>query len=251
MSVEDTELEQIELLQSICVGRATGSREDYDQQYKRIRHIVASEPSLNRLAPSFIKSCLDTTQFWSFISGKFGTYRERRQFIYAEFVPLLNRLRGASSALVEESVTDRLMEFSVEGVGVVWRIALDRLQSDPEGAITLARTLIETVCKHILDDRNAEYPRNCELSDLWKRTARELNLAAEQHSEQVFRQILGGCATVVNGMASVRNQLGDAHGKGRVPVRPSARHATLVVNLAGSLALFVIETDEAARVNDR
>jgi len=60
--------------------------------------------------------------------------------------------------------------------------------------------------------------------------------------EQVFKQILGGCATAVNGLAGIRNKLSDAHGKGPHAARPSARHAELAVNLAGSMAAFLVST---------
>jgi hypothetical protein len=61
----------------------------------------------------------------------------------------------------------------------------------------------------------------------------------------VSKQILGGCSAIVNGLGTLRNKLGDAHGKGASPVKPSARHAELAVNLAGTTALFLIQTYEA------
>ena len=33
-------------------------------------------------------------------------------------------------------------------------------QDDPEGAITAARTLLETVCKHILDETEVDYSKD-------------------------------------------------------------------------------------------
>lgn len=36
--------------------------------------------------------------------------------------------------------------------------------------------------------------------------------------------ILGGAHTVVDGLSGVRNRYGDSHGKGRKPVKASARH---------------------------
>jgi hypothetical protein len=40
----------------------------------------------------------------------------------------------------------------------------------------------------------------------------------------------------------LRNKIGDAHGKGGKPVKPSPRHAALAVNLAGTMATFLVET---------
>jgi hypothetical protein len=59
-------------------------------------------------------------------------------------------------------------------------------------------------------------------------------------SEQAFKQILGGCDSVVAGLGS-RNKAGDAHGSRRRIYRPAPRHATLAVNLAGVSALFLSE----------
>ena len=68
-------------------------------------------------------------------------------------------------------------------------------------------------------------------------------MSPEQHDIPIFKQILGGCSSIVNGLGNLRNTHGDAHGKGKIKhYRPSARHAELAVNLAGSMALFLIQT---------
>ena len=54
-----------------------------------------------------------------------------------------------------------------------------------------------------------------------------------------------GPGTVVNGFGSVRNRTSDAHGQGRKAYRPAERHAALAVNLAGAMALFLMETHKA------
>lgn len=87
--------------------------------------------------------------------------------------------------------------------------------------------------------------KKIELHELYKLTANELNLSPSQHTQDIFKQILGGCSAVVNGLGNLRNKLGDAHGQGKMPVRPAPRHAELAVNLAGSLALFLVATYEA------
>lgn len=122
--------------------------------------------------------------------------------------------------------------------------AIERRSTDPEGAITAARTLLETVCKHILEDAGVEVDDNWDLPNLYGKTAAQMNLAPAQHDEQIFKQILGGAQAVVNGLAAIRNRLGDAHGKSRRSVSPSPRHAELGVNLAGAISIFLIPTWE-------
>lgn len=118
---------------------------------------------------------------------------------------------------------------------------MERRETDPEGAITLARTLLETVCKHILDERGVTYANDCDLPALYKLVAKSLNLAPSQHSETIFKQILGGCTAVVEGLGALRNRLSDA----QRPVKPAPRHAELAVNLAGAVAMFLIATHTA------
>ena len=123
---------------------------------------------------------------------------------------------------------------------------IHRIADDPEGAITASRNLLETILKHILDARNISYDHDhIELPDLYKLVQTELGLAPEQHQEQIFKQILGGCSGIVNGLGAMRNKLGDAHGSGSRRVRPLPRHARLAVNLAGGMALFLTETHNA------
>ena len=77
----------------------------------------------------------------------------------------------------------------------------------------------------------------------------ELSLSPSQYTEDVFKKILGGCSSIVNGLGTLRNRLGDTDGQGKKPVRPAARHAELAVNLAGSVALFLVETRKSRNSN--
>ena len=140
------------------------------------------------------------------------------------------------------SIERGLASLEASHIQQLWTKALDRRADDPEGAITTARTLLESVCKLILDDANESYPQDADLPKLYSQTAKRLNLAPSQHTEQVFKQILGACHTIVEGVGAVRNRLSDAHGKGKKPVRPSPRHAELVVNLAGTMAVLLAAT---------
>jgi len=126
---------------------------------------------------------------------------------------------------------------------------MERRSTDAEGAITSARTLIEFVCKHILDEAKAQYNDAVDLPKLYQQTAKLLNLAPSQHTEEIFKQILGGCTAIVEGLGSLRNRLSDAHGKGRVGVKPLPRHAELAVNLSGALASYLLATWEARNEN--
>ncbi|MGL5239590.1 MAG: abortive infection family protein [Kluyvera ascorbata] len=236
----NNDLERALALQNTLLDRATGNGED-DIAYLQLRHYFLNSTSFADQLPQFVRTCRSLSQFWQHIKKTDG-YAPRREIIWDAFQPLLDSIEGKNTSPADIHITDGLKSYDEAGVNEAWAKALDRRLTDPEGAITAARTLIETVCKHILDDRNVTFDRNTDMSELYKLVAKELNLAPEQHTEQIFKQILGGCSAIVNGLGTLRNRLGDAHGNGRKPAKPSDRHALLAVNLAGSMCVFLIQT---------
>ena len=237
-------LDHTETLQNLLISQATGGGED-DAEYIRLRQMVLSNSALDPLLPKFLRTCRNLAQFWQFIKFKFGTYAERRNYIWEEFRPMLAAIEQDGLAPSDSVVTQTLQKFDASHVQGAWSKALERRSSDPEGAITSARTLIESVCKHILDESGITYDDGLDLPKLYKLTAETLKLAPSQHTEQVFKQILGGCTAIVEGLGSLRNRLSDAHGKGKIGSKPASRHAELAVNLSGALAIYLLATWEA------
>jgi hypothetical protein len=234
-------LERAKRLQDLLIAIATGTG-GTDTDYVPLRRELLDHPRAKTLVPECVRKCRDLSQFWQFIKPKFATYAERRQFIYGQFSPLLDALESGSEEMIGPSDENLLAKLSTEAVQTVWARALDRRASDAEGAITSARALVETVCKHILDDLGVPYEDSTDLPKLYRLTAEGLQIAPSQHTEPAFKQILGGCTAVVEGLGALRNRLGDAHGGGRRQVRPAARHAQLAVNLAGAMTAFLVET---------
>lgn len=237
-----TDLEKAHYLQNLLIAHATGKTAD-DNEYQTVRRVLLDNREAAELLPSFVRTCRDLAQFWGFIKQEKSSYLDRRELIWSSFAPLLDRLEDKTLRPSDAPISDGLKSFDEDGVHAVWAKALERRESDPEGAITSARTLLETVCKHVLDEAGVAYEKGrIDLPDLYRLVAKELNLAPDQHTQDVFKQILGGVTSVVHGLGAMRNRLGDAHGQGKKPVRPAPRHAQLAVNLAGTAALFVIET---------
>lgn len=237
--------ENVEIFQNMLIADATSGGGSSVLEYRKLREEIINHHLLKDIVPRFVRTCRSPAEFWQFIKLKYPTYAERRQFIWEEFGPMFDRLDGNAAAPSDESVSIALQRFDADTVHQLWSKALERRDSDPEGAITLARTILESVCKRILDEHGQTYRNNADLPALYSQTANLLNIAPSQHSEQIFKQILGGCSGVVEGLGALRNKLSDAHGQGSRPVRPAARHAELAVNLAGAVAIFLIATDDA------
>lgn len=239
----DSDFERAEYLQNLLVSRATGGGTGTDEEYQHLRQHFLSSSELKARLPEFVRTRRDLSQFWQFIKHKLGSYQERREFLWESFRPLLEHLEGIDRTPADTSISSVLKQFDETSVHAAWSRAVERKKEDPEGAITAARTLLETVCKHILDECSVQYDSNkVEIHELYKLVATQLRLSPSQHTEEVFRQILGGCSAIVTGLGTLRNRLGDAHGKGKRPVRPAPRHAELAVNLSGSVALFLVTT---------
>lgn len=142
----------------------------------------------------------------------------------------------------DEAISATLKAFNPDTVHARWQQALDRRSTDPEGAITLARTLLEDVCKWIIHEAGETYAEKDDLPVLYKKLAGILNLAPDAHTETIFKQILGSCQSIVESLGALRNKISDAHSGGPLRVKPSARHAELAVNLAGTMATFLVST---------
>lgn len=244
--IPDSRFERAAMMEGILLAHATGGSAD-GHLYEHLRREFVADPVLKALLPQFVRTCRDLPAFWSFIKGNFAHYEQRRVFIRQAFAKLMEHLEGLAQAPADAAISDVLATFDADGVHAVWTKALARRATDPEGAITVARTLLETVCKHVLDARGAPYADKDDLPKLYGAVARCLRLAPDQHREEPIKAILGGATTLVNGLGTLRNRFSDAHGDGPQgeagpPVRPSPRHASLAVNAAGAMATFIVET---------
>lgn len=238
----DNIIERVAMMEGILTDAATGGSPD-NHVYEYIRREFMADEILKPLLPSFVRTYRNLSAFWPFIKNEAGTYAERRQIISGAFTPIIEHLEGANRAPIDAVVGDALASFDADGVHAVWAKALSRRAADPEGAITVARTLLETVCKRVLDEREIPYGHKDDLPKLYGLAARELNMAPDQHVEEPIKMILGGAMNLVNGIGTLRNRFSDAHAPGgKIPVKPSARHAALAVNMAGAMATFMVET---------
>jgi hypothetical protein len=150
----------------------------------------------------------------------------------------------SGSTPADSEISKALLAFNPDEIHGRWEETLKRRASDPRAAITSARTLLEDTCKWILHEAGEPFKDEDDLPALYRKLAKLLKLAPDDHTEQIFRQILGSCQSIVESLGALRNKLGDAHSQGPKRARPQARHAELAVNLAGTMATFLIATWE-------
>jgi hypothetical protein len=236
-----SQLERAKTLQNLLIERAEGHSPP-EATYKVLREVLIDDEDTRTRLLEFVRTATSLSAFWGYIKDARPTYKGRREHIRAAFRPIMSFLDGANATPAEPAISEALASFDPEGVHAAWEKAATRKRSDPDGAITAAKSLLESVCKGVLDKTGAAYGENDDLPSLYFLVAKQLQLAPSQHSEAAFKAIFGGCQNIVNKIAELRNKLGDAHGKGGNAAKAKERHAELAVNLAGSMALFLVQT---------
>lgn len=112
---------------------------------------------------------------------------------------------------------------------------------DYDGAITNARSLVETLLTSIEKDLNPNAPEpDGDLVRSFTRVRGLLNLdPSRKDISDALKQVLSGLSSIVHGLATMRNKMSDAHAK---TYKPARHHAKLAVNSAKTLADFLFET---------
>lgn len=169
-------IEQATMMESIMTAAATDGSPD-NRIYEHLRREFMFNDELKDLLPPFVRAHRNLSSFRSWTQKQSPHWQPRREIIAVGFTPLMDYLEGKSRAPGDIVVSDALETFDAEGVHSVWTKALSRRSSDAEGAITVARTLLETVCKRILDELGNPYADTADLPKLYSMAATALNLA--------------------------------------------------------------------------
>lgn len=149
-----------------------------------------------------------------------------------------------------EKKGNAIKEFlSAEYVSQQINLMESSIDKSPHIAIGLAKELIETCCKSILNEQKAGYDKNWDLTKLMKETTKLLKLTPDDIPNEIkaagsIKQILGSLSAVVQGIGEVRNEYGSGHGKDGRFIGMQPRHAKLAVGAASTLAIYLLETHE-------
>lgn len=227
--------------QNLIISAATGTTIT-PVTYQELRNDLLSEPSIRDFIPEFVITSRDLSRYWNYISIKFSTYRERRTYIWSKFDPLLRFLENENFEPVEIQVLDLLKGLKVPIINEYWKKTLERKKTDPEGAITSAKSMLESVCKHILDVHKVEYTAKDDIKTLYKKTSDSLKTNTTPKTNQTLLKIFSGCTSIIIGVSELRNNFGDAHGKGFSHSKINGNFVDFAINLSGSMTIFLIKT---------
>ncbi|QEM12957.1 abortive infection family protein [Mucilaginibacter rubeus] len=115
-------------------------------------------------------------------------------------------------------------------------------EKDFDGAVTNARSLIESVSLFIVENikkEKVEYDGN--LIKLYKQVALLLKMSPGDYEDSNLKQILSGVFSIINGVSSLRNDYSDAHGlaPSKTSYKIDERHAILTINLSKTISEYL------------
>jgi hypothetical protein len=153
----------------------------------------------------------------------------------------------AASASVADDLEKAAAALDFDTVSLDLKRALDSAESDPEDAVTSASSVVESVCRSILIELGLPLPDKKDIVSLFRAARGPLGLSPNKEGvkdeiAEDVRVILGGLATMVQGIGALRTHAGDAHGRERGYRRIDPRIARLAIHSASAGALFLIET---------
>lgn len=233
---------------SLLKQRAEGRMESEEPRFAELRRELLGSSFLAQDARDFLTRHRTLQQLWDRTLSQHRSYRERREVIDTAFESTIARLEQGGSTLVELD-ENSLHDLNMGEARRLWDKATRRLieDDDADGALTLTRTLLETVCKKILDAFGATYSSGDTAQNLCKR-ALDLVVPASVRGREHFRQFNRSTLNIVENISLYRAEQSDAHGTA-LDKDIETHQAAYAVNLAGSTAIFLIECYRTTRID--
>lgn len=175
-------------------------------------------------------------------------YDERYARIYQKCKSIMDRLEGGSSVIAKTA--DSLKgKFSSEYMSQQIELMVSMQSTNPTNAIGMAKELIESCCKTILENLGILWSKTDDVPQLTSKTMDALNLlpssvqATDQGADAV-KAVLGNLRAIPSKLAEIRNPFGSGHGKSASFQGLEERHAKLAVGSSITFVDFIWSTYE-------
>ena len=144
---------------------------------------------------------------------------------------------GARSAILEGPIAEPIAQ-QIEAIE-------NALESIPDFAFDLSKTLVESVCKTVLADIGQPADPNWDAPKLLRETTTRLNLLPRNHpnpakARDSVEKTIRGMLQTIHGLCELRNNYGMAsHGRDVFSPRLDLRQATLAAQAADTIVSFL------------
>lgn len=175
-------------------------------------------------------------------------YDERYARIYQKCKAIMDRLEGGSSVIAKTA--DSLKgKFSSEYMSQQIELMVSMQSTNPTNAIGMAKELIESCCKTILEDLGIAWSKTDDVPQLTSKTMDALNLLpssvqATDQGADAIKAVLGNLRAIPSKLAEIRNPFGSGHGKSASFQGLEERHAKLAVGSSITFVDFIWNTYE-------
>lgn len=147
----------------------------------------------------------------------------------------------AAASPAAKSLADYFKASDFSSIEAEFDRALLHIDRDPHAAITAASAIIEALCKTYIEMHGMGLPSKQTIGPLWKVVQQQLGLNVDPTLEDDQRRILGGLASIVDGVGAYRTHIGSAHGRGVEPPKITPSEARLAVHASHTIVIFVME----------
>lgn len=178
-------------------------------------------------------------------------YDERYARIYQKCKTIMDKLEGVASTIVKTA--DGLKDkFSSEYMSQQIELMVSMQSTNPTTAIGIAKELIESCCKTILDDLGIKWTKTDDVPQLTNKVMDALHLlpANVQETDQgadAIKAVLGNLRAIPTKLAEIRNPFGSGHGKSASFQGLEERHAKLAVGSSITFVDFIWSTYESQK----
>ncbi len=163
---------------------------------------------------------------------------------------LLGKAREIVARLLEESEINSAINIESD-ISLSHEYITEQIQKstekikkkDYDGAITNARSLVESFQEELIRKAGAEVPNYAgDIGKLYKTTKKVMNFDSSQKDlSDTLKQVLSGLNSIMMGIAGLSNKMGDRHAR---TYKPERHHAKLAVNSALMFCEFLLDSYE-------
>lgn len=147
----------------------------------------------------------------------------------------------AGSTPISKTLEEYLKSGNFSSIEKEFERAVEHIQTDPHAAVTAACSIIESALKFYIEHFNLVAPNKLNVMPLWAAVQPHLRLNADATLAADQHKVLKGISSIIDGVGSFRSHIGSAHGRGSSPPGIVVAEARLVVNVAHTLVVFVME----------
>lgn len=182
--------------------------------------------------------------------GSISRYNDKYAGLYHKCKEIVDRLEG-STVVITKTAEDLKLKFSSEYLSRQIDLMVRMQTTDPTNAIGMAKELIESCCKTILDELGIAYAKTDDVPQLADKTMSALNLLPSnvqptERGADAIKAVLGNLRAIPTKLAEIRNPFGSGHGKSASFQGLEVRHAKLAVGSSITFVDFVWSTYEEA-----